>query len=174
MAQNLDLKMSLTGFKELDKKFKSLSKKLQGNALRRAVRKGNKVFRKAGKKNAPVGTSGRLKKSIKSKLSKKFGVITGTTGVEAGRDSKHDAWYANFVEWGTKTRVTIKKLYRPKGHPTWIRTDITKDSNPVSLKSFPATRFMKKTFENNKDRAIREFRNEIRRTVIASFRGTIK
>ena len=174
MAQDVDLRISLTGFKKLEKRFKSLSEKRQVNALRRAVRKGNTVFRKAGKQNAPVGHSKRLKKSIKSKLSKKFDVITGTTGVDAGRGSKNDAWYANFVEWGTKARVSTKKIFHPVNLPGWWRTDKFKDVPPVALGSFPATRFMKKTFERNKDRAIREFRNEIRRTVIASFRGTLK
>mgnify|MGYP003650262132 CR=1 FL=1 len=174
MAQNVDLRISLTGFKKLEKRFNRLAGKIQVNALRRAVRKGNAIFRKAGKQNAPVGNSKRLRKSIKSKLSKKFHTITGTTGVDAGRGSKNDAWYANFVEFGTKTRVSTKRIFQPVNLPGWLRTDKFKDVPAVSLKSFPATRFMKKTFESNKDRAIREFRNEIRRTVIASFRGTLK
>jgi len=173
MAKDVSVTMSWTGFKKFDKRIKKFDERTQANMLRRAVRKGNKVFRVAGKANAPVGHSKRLRKSIKSKVSKKFGAIKGTTGVDAGRGSKNDAWYANFVEYGTKTRVSTKKIFHPRNLPQWWRTDVLKDRPPTSLKSFPATRFMKKTFESNQDEAIRQITREVRRTVIASFRGTL-
>lgn len=173
MAQDVSITMSWSGIRAFDKKIKTFDKKKQINMLRRAIRVGNKVFRVAGKQNAPVGHSKRLRKSIKSKVSKRFDSVRGTTGVDAGRGSKTDAWYANFVEYGTKTRVSTKKIFHPVNLPQWWRTDTLKDRPPTNLKRFPATRFMKKTFEQSKDEAVREIVKEVRRTVIKSFRGIL-
>ena len=87
MAMDIDVKIFITGSKKLDKRFNRLEKRVRVNAIRRGMRRGNKLFRLAGRSNAPVHT-GRLKKAIKSKVSKKFDVITGTTYVESGKGTK--------------------------------------------------------------------------------------
>ena len=164
-----NINISVTGSSGLDKYFYQLTEKIRKNATRKGVRAANKVFREAGKKNAPKGHGKRLSRSVKSKVSTKFGIVTGTTGIKAGKGSKYDAWYANFVEYGTKQRVTIKKIYNPKNKPTWWRTDASKVVPPISLKSCPATRFMKKTYLRNEKNAISAFQKPIKWAVLTTY-----
>jgi len=170
MAMDIDVKIFLTGDKKLDKRFKKLEKRVKVNAIRRAMRKGNKLFRLAGRSNAPVHT-GRLKKAIKSKVSKKFDVITGTTYVESGKGTKNDAFYATMVEFGTKTRYKTRPIYHPGGKSSWIRTDKTGKIVPkFSVGRYqPPSRFMTRAFLDNKDAVIAAFQKEIRDTVIKEF-----
>ena len=170
MAMDIDVKIFLTGDKKLDKRFKKLEKRVKVNAIRRAMRKGNKLFRLAGRSNAPVHT-GRLKKAIKSKVSKKFDVITGTTFVESGKETTYDAFYAVMVEFGTKTRYKTRPIYHPKKHPGWIRTDKSGKTVPkFSVGKYqPASRFMTRAFLDNKDAAILAFQREIKKTVMKEF-----
>lgn len=170
MAMDLDIKIYLTGDKKLDKRFKKLEKRVQVNAIRRAMRRGNKLFRLAGRSNAPIHT-GRLKKAIKSKVSKQFEVITGTTYVESGKGTKNDAFYATMVEFGTKTRYKTRPIYHPGGKSSWIRTDKTGKTVPkFSVGRYrPPSRFMTRAFLDNKDAAIHAFQKEIKNTVIKEF-----
>jgi HK97 gp10 family phage protein len=168
MAQ--DIYLTLTGDKKFDKQFEKLEKKLRQNAARRGVRKINTVFRKEGRKAAPRGTD-RLKKSLKSKVSTKFNVVKGVTGVDAGPGAKHDAWYANFVEYGTKNRSTTYRIFNlwvTGAGGNWLRSDKRMRVAPTDLKSYPKTMFMHKTFNKNWRAAVKLFQNEMTKEVFKS------
>ena len=168
--------INVTGASGLDQIFKKLSDKVQNTAVRKGVSSANKIFRDAGKRNAPIGPGRRLSRSVKSKVSTKFNVVTGTTGIKAGKDTKYNAWYANFVEYGTKQRVKIRAIYHPKQHPTWIRTDKTGKNapRPISLGSFPPSRFMLKTYMRNKGGAIAAFQKTIKGVVLTTWNYEIQ
>jgi len=161
MAQDV-INITLTGDKKLDKIFLELDKKIRKNAVRKGVRRANKVFREQGKRNAPKGT-GRLKKSIKSKVSTKFDIVRGVTGVDAGPGAKNDAWYANFVEYGTKSRSTTHKIFNiwSTANVRWLRSDKRNKVAPTDLKSFPRTMFMTRTFDQNWRKAVKKLQKEI-------------
>ena len=83
-------------FDKLEKNLKKLPFKLQRNIMRKGMRRFLSVIRKAAKENAPVRT-GRLKKSIKSKVSlRRNGNITGRVFVS----KKNGVHYGHFAEWG--------------------------------------------------------------------------
>jgi len=166
-TQNDQIIINVTGDDYLMKVFDRIEYRVKKNAVRKGIRRANKIFREAGKRNAPIGPGRRLSRSVKSKVSTKFGIVTGTTGIAAGRNSKYNAWYANFVEYGTKQRVKIRAIYTPIGHPTWIRTDKTGKNAPapISLQSFPPSRFMLKTYMRNRANAIAEFRDSLQDSI---------
>lgn len=98
----MGVRFTITGHKQLDRKFAALPPKLQKKILRPALRAAAKIVLDQAKANAPV-QSGRLKKSLKVKAAKRsrktkhevaINVITAT-GWFTG-----EAFYAPFQEFG--------------------------------------------------------------------------
>ena len=94
--------LKLDGLKEINKKFTALGQKVVNKVSRDALREGAKVMRKEMRAAAPKGDSGRLRRSIKYKIKGKKGNFRARVGIIKGKDKKQHAYYAYFVEYGTK------------------------------------------------------------------------
>lgn len=91
-----DQTISIQGLSDLQKMLDELPAKIEANIMRGALRQGANVYRDRARANAPVGRTGRLKKSIKVKTSLKRGKAISTIVAGGG-----DVFYAKFVEFGT-------------------------------------------------------------------------
>lgn len=91
--------ITLTGDKKLEAVLTRLPNNVQRNMARRAMRKALTMFKKEAKQVAPV-KSGRLKRSLITKVKMKAtGEMTGKVQAIYGRN-KRAAPYAHLVEWG--------------------------------------------------------------------------
>lgn len=91
-----DQSISVTGLADLQKMLDELPAKIEANIMRGALRQGANVYRDRARANAPVGKTGRLKKSIKVKTTLRKGKAISQIVAGGG-----DAFYAKFVEFGT-------------------------------------------------------------------------
>jgi len=91
-----DQSISISGLADLQKMLDELPAKIESNIMRGALRAGANVYRDRARAAAPVGKTGKLKKSIKVKASVRRGRVTASVVAGGG-----DAWYAKFVEFGT-------------------------------------------------------------------------
>lgn len=99
---------NIKGGKELQAFLDQLPAKVEQNILRSALRQGAKVIAEEAKANAPV-KDGDLRRSIKVSVRVQRGVVTAK--VKAG-DEK--AWYAHFVEFGTRPHlISVSEDSRP-------------------------------------------------------------
>lgn len=96
------MKMVVTtdGFDELDRILKTLPDKMQRRVLRTSVAAGARVVSKAARNMVPR-QSGHLRKSIRIRTFK-----PGIHGAEAVAYA--GAWYAHFIEFGTKRHAVGK------------------------------------------------------------------
>lgn len=89
----------VSGLDALNKALQELPVKIERNALRGALRAGQKEIADLARSRVPVA-SGELRKSIRIKTSARGGKVTAT--VVAGN---RKAWYAHLVEWGTRVHT---------------------------------------------------------------------
>jgi len=104
--------VQLRGLQELHRALDTLPDKIQQNVLRGAMRAGAKVMAQQAKAMAPRGRSGRLGRSIRysSQFDRKAQRMVGRASSgkgSKGRANSASAFYARFVEFGTKPH-TIK------------------------------------------------------------------
>jgi HK97 gp10 family phage protein len=100
------MSVSITGFKELEKKMKSMDPKLRRSALKKALTAGASVVRKEASLLAPSKT-GRLRRAMYiKKMGKpnpyKEDVIFGVRHGAKMSKKDMDAFYWKFLEFGTK------------------------------------------------------------------------
>ncbi|MGJ8680514.1 HK97-gp10 family putative phage morphogenesis protein [Paraglaciecola sp.] len=99
--------IKLDGFKEISKTLKAMESKVAAKVVRKGVAKMAQVVRKDMRKRAPR-KSGKLKKELRYKITRsKAGGFTAAVGAFNG------AYYANFIEKGTK-RHSIKPKNKRK------------------------------------------------------------
>jgi len=91
-----DQLITVQGLSDLQKMLDELPAKIEVNIMRGALRQGANVYRDRARANAPVGKTGRLKKSIKVKTTLRKGKAISQIVAGGG-----DAFYAKFVEFGT-------------------------------------------------------------------------
>lgn len=91
-----DQLITVQGLSDLQKMLDELPAKIEANIMRGALRQGANVYRDRARANAPVGKTGRLKKSIKVKTTLRKGKAISQIVAGGG-----DAFYAKFVEFGT-------------------------------------------------------------------------
>jgi HK97 gp10 family phage protein len=91
-----DQSISISGLADLQKMLDELPAKIEANIMRGALRQGANVYRDRARAAAPVGKTGKLKKSIKVKTNVKKGKAVSQVVAGGG-----DAFYAKFVEFGT-------------------------------------------------------------------------
>lgn len=96
------VKFEMSGLSELDKHIKKLSDKIQRRVIAKGLRAGARVVQKRAKALAPKKT-GTLRKAI-SVVTMKSKPGTGRVAVtiKSGKKAKYDAYYAHFVEFGTR------------------------------------------------------------------------
>ena len=95
--------------KDLEKTIKNLRKltiRVQKNVVNGATRAAAASIQKEAKAQAPVGDTGILKRSIQVRRMRSYkkGITRFKIGARYGRSAgKVDAWYAHFIEYGTRT-----------------------------------------------------------------------
>lgn len=105
-------KAIVTGWKELDRAFSKLEVKVQGKALRSALRAGAQRIQSAAIANivaSPSIDTGQLAKSMKVRSAKRSRTRVGMEILTKG------AAHANLVEYGTK-RMPAEPFLRPAGY----------------------------------------------------------
>jgi len=108
---------TVKGLADLQRMLDTLPAKIEANIMRGAMRAGAKVMQDEAKALCPVGPpneknarlyggrAGLLRDSIRIKTKLRNGTVTATV-VAGGKDKKGgDAYYAHFVEYGTKPHV---------------------------------------------------------------------
>ena len=111
---NFDIK----GGKELDRALKKLGRELETKIAKSAVRQGANVIAKQARINAPVGTTGTLKRSIKVVArSKRVGDAVASVVTRSGKKwtpKGMNAWYAGKVEFGVpEYGIPARPFLRP-------------------------------------------------------------
>jgi HK97 gp10 family phage protein len=142
-----DQSISISGLAELQKMLDELPAKIEANIMRGALRQGANIYRDRARANAPVGKSGKLKKSIKVKTTLRKGKAISQIVAGGG-----DAWYAKFVEFGTAS--FYEGTGRTVGAPYKISPKKTKAikfgdiySAHAVLQGTKPTGFMRKAFD---------------------------
>lgn len=151
-------KSTITGFRDLELSMQELQDKIQRGAMRTALTKAARPMTAAAKRNAPVGATGLLKKSIKQKIitgKKKDKVITALIGPSTKVVGQVDRFgsghitnvrpslYAHLVEFGTAARGS----YGRKG--------------VVISPGNPPKPFLRPAYEQGKDKATTDYKNEL-------------
>jgi HK97 gp10 family phage protein len=146
--------IKLNGFKEIGKTLKTLETKVATKVVRKGVAKMAQIVRKDMRKRAPRKT-GKLKKELRYKIVKsKKGGFTASVGAFNG------AFYANFIEKGTKRHVI-----KPKGR----RKVLSFGGKSVASVVHPGTNarpFIEPAFKASQDEAIKQAGKVIMRELI--------
>lgn len=135
--------ISLYGVAGLQLKLQELPKRIARNTMRRSIRAAGRYMRDRVRDNAPVGKTGRLRRSIREKESRgrtKLEVATKVFGVR--KKSSKGGYYLHLVELGHKTRLGTGKGKPKEGGKAFV----------------PANPFMRRTFETEKWNALRVFK----------------
>lgn len=163
-----DQSIKVNGLADLQRMLDILPARIEANIMRGALRAGANVYRDRARANAPVGKTGKLKKSIKVKASVRRGKVT--TQVVAGGG---DAWYAKFVEFGTASfyegngkTVGAPYLIKPK------KGKVLKFGNvyapQVVHEGVRPTGFMRRAFDGGETEVIQTTADYIRKRLDAT------
>jgi HK97 gp10 family phage protein len=149
----MDLKIDVKGLKELEKALTLLPLRVAVKHASKAVREGAKVIQQAARAKVPVDT-GNLKRSISVKVlnrNRDAYQVTAMVGPEiVGRRSskkkKIDAFYAHWVEYGTKAHHIPKQGVNDK-----VMTDGQGKffGRSVDHPGIPFQPFMRPAFDEN-------------------------
>jgi len=150
--------VKIEGLAELDKILKQLPAKIEGKIVRGGLNAASRVIRDAAKSKAPVD-DGDLRKSIRvsSKIDRRRGKITSK--VTAGNK---EVFYAHFIEYGTASYYTgtgdsVRTSYNIKG-PLKTSFGVFESVKHPGIRPQP---FMRPAFDQNVDKAVIAFRQEI-------------
>lgn len=155
--------INIAGGKELQEFLRQLPKRVERNIMRAALRAGARVIANEAKKLAPAGDSGKLKKSLRtgSEFSKnKVEAYVRAGGRRSGAAKDKDAFYAQFVEFGTAAHQISpknkKKLKFRAKDGSMVTTKLVKHPG---AKAQP---FMRPALDAKGDAAIRAVSAKIR------------
>lgn len=165
MAEGAEIRID--GAAVVIRRLNEYSLQLGDRVMALALRSGANHMKKAIQNAAPVGNTGRLRRSIKVKLSKlnsrrRNGTIGFYVKPAAGksREDTKGAYYAPFVENGyeVKGRNIGQRLYRvgASGLRSGRKTQ-------ASGKVVPGQEFIKKAYDSNKEAALRIITESIER-----------
>lgn len=144
-----------TEVRAIDEMLRSLPEKIARRILNKALRSGGAVYQHRARANlANHIRSGRLAESIRVSLSRRRGVTT--LRIRAGGKGKWgDAFYAGFVELGTKPH-----LIKPKRRRSLFLSGIFREL--VNHPGAQAVEFMGDAYQEATQQAIDTIANELR------------
>lgn len=104
-------RVSWTGIDEIDDKLQTLEKKSGKSVARSAINAGLAVLSRSIKKEAPVGATKRLKKSIgkRFKKNRRKDLMEAKAGINVAKKSARQAPHGHLVTLGTQHRQTNRK-----------------------------------------------------------------
>ena len=177
------IQFEVKGLKTLQKQLKEMAITLRSKLVRAALLKAIHVVEQEAKKLAPVKT-GTLKRAIKSRVEKRgsskdplgFDEYGVRLYVEHGKAAQNDAYYARWVELGTKPYKIPKKNFGERKKPltnfdekgedaTWFGTNIEMPKKPERKHAF-----MRPAMDNKRKEAVRKFRDELGKEIEKSLR----
>ena len=151
-----DQLVSVQGLSDLQKMLDELPAKIEANIMRGALRQGANVYRDRARANAPIGKTGKLKKSIKVKTTLRKGKAVSQIVAGGG-----DAFYAKFVEFGTASFYegngrTVGAPYKiePKNRKAMKFGDVFTES--AVHEGVRPTGFMRRAFDGGTSEVIEE------------------
>ncbi len=144
----IDIKIE--GLNELKKKLDELAPKMEKKIVGQALRQGTNVIRDSARSKVN-SISGNLKKSIKTVGVKGKKPLVSEMNV---RVRGKDAFYAKFVEFGTKPHVILPK----KGMALLVKG---KEYRIVHHPGAVAKPFMRPAFDENYQKAIDRFKEVV-------------
>jgi len=151
-----DQLVTVQGLSDLQKMLDELPAKIEANIMRGALRQGANVYRDRARANAPVGKTGKLKKSIKVKTTLRKGKAVSQIVAGGG-----DAFYAKFVEFGTASFYegngrTVGAPYKiePKNRKAMKFGDVFTES--AVHEGVRPTGFMRRAFDGGTSEVIEE------------------
>ena len=158
--------LEVTGLSELEAKLKLINGKIARKIVADGVRKGVLLIKKEAKLKAPSKT-GTLRKAIKHRVRRQSNRNTRTEGrvfVEHGKDARHDAFYARFVERGTQTGYAVPEpQHLDDAKP--LTDQVKFFGRQIEHPGTPKQAFMRPAIERMRRPAIMKMREEIRRAV---------
>lgn len=157
-----DQSISVSGLADLQKMLDELPAKIEANIMRGALRQGANVYRDRARAAAPVGKTGRLRKSIKVKTNVKRGKATSQVVAGGG-----DVFYAKFVEFGTAS--FYEGTGRTVGAPYKIKPTVRKAMKFGDVfteysvhEGVRPTGFMRKAFDGGTHEVIEQVADYVR------------
>lgn len=102
----MEVKIDVKGLKELEKRIREISKEVGPDKVEPVLMKAGRDLAKEIRRNAPVGPTGNLKRSIKTKKLKRIGNTPATVITAVDRKI---APHAHLVEFGTQGPRVPKK-----------------------------------------------------------------
>jgi HK97 gp10 family phage protein len=154
--------VSIAGGKQLQEFLKALPAKVEKNIMRAALRAGARVIANEAKTLVPVG-SGKLKKSLRTGSDATKGKVTAYVragGRRSGATKDKDAFYAQFIEYGTAAHaIKPKNKKRLKFTAADGTVVITRLVRHTGAKPKP---FMRPAFDAKGDAAVRAVSAKIR------------
>jgi HK97 gp10 family phage protein len=157
-----DQLVTVQGLSDLQKMLDELPAKIEANIMRGALRQGANVYRDRARANAPVGKTGKLKKSIKVKTTLRKGKAVSQIVAGGG-----DAFYAKFVEFGTASFYegngrTVGAPYKiePKNRKAMKFGDVFTES--AVHEGVRPTGFMRRAFDGGTREVIEEVADYVR------------
>lgn len=168
----MDLTIQLQGFKELAEELRTFAPRIAKNALQAAARAGAAQVRDEARRVAPVYTGspehghpppGTLKKAIYSGIWRSRSrpeSAVAFVSVRQGGKSKHDAYYARWVEFGHWTRGKGVKagVHQRALKGGWIAR--------TGAHWVPAKPFLRPAFESKKLAAIEAIRTKLLQRIV--------
>lgn len=134
----------IKGIQEVQRNLETAAKNLRGTPMINAMRDATLIIDRDAKKNAPVDT-GRLRASITPEVTSQGEIVTGVVG--------SNVTYAPFVELGTRPHwppLAALEVWARRHH-----TSAFVVARSIALHGTPAKEFLKKAFDDNKEKVER-------------------
>lgn len=110
MAEGYEFRME--GLEGLERRMRLLPGRLERKVIRRATRLGANTVRTAVRRRAPHGPTGRLRRSIVTRYSRRRSQRAGKGAVVYTVRNLRDVFYAFFLEMGTRF-MAARPFFRP-------------------------------------------------------------
>lgn len=144
----MSVKLSITGFKEIDSVIKGLPKQLQDRVLKNAHADAAKVLIRDAQSTAPLGKTGNLRKSIGvERISIKKTNELGLIRVGPRRKGGYKGFHGHLVEFGKTNRDGTRSKANPFFEQSYNRTKGTLEMQIKESLGKKLNQFMQRTIK---------------------------
>ncbi len=144
----MSVKLSVTGFKEIDSVLKGLPNQLQDRVLKNAHADAAKVLVNAAKAIVPVGKTGNLKASIGvERIALKKANVVGLVTVGPRRKGGSKGFHGHLIEFGKTNADGTKTNPQPFMEPAFNQTKAQLETQIQVSIGKKLDQFMKRTIK---------------------------